>query len=123
MNRYATIFGWLVVGLTALVIVNLVFFGIVVGLDIAFGEAPEFAVPTFVPVLICIVTWIMFFIWRRRTKAQADTELECPLSVARTAAGDNSRPQESLLRSVLVIRRRSTSHVGNQKKGAYETSI
>ena len=54
MNRISTIFGSVTLGLAALVIVNLIFFGIVVGLDIAFGEAPEFTVPLLVPILICL---------------------------------------------------------------------
>jgi hypothetical protein len=120
MNRYSTIFGWFVVGLTALIIVNLIFFGFVVGLDIAFGEAPEFAAPIFVLILICIVVLIgMLLRSRRRSRAVLEVEDDSDTQTARA-----TRLERSALRSVLVIRRCSESRArgADQERTAYETS-
>lgn len=123
MNRYFSVLGWLALGLIAVVAVNLIFFCFVVGLDIAFGQAPEFTVPIFVPVLICIVCGTAFLLKRSRTNSRVEADFERPVSTDQTV-GLDTRLQRSLLRTVLVIRRQSGSraHFERRKMGTYETS-
>ena len=123
MNRISTIFGSVTLGLAALVIVNLIFFGFVVGLDIAFGEAPEFTVPLLVPILICLGLLLTVLIRRRRSLSGVGSDSEQPSGEHRTVQIHNVRPRSSRLRSALVIRRHSKSQYQRRESGVYETSI
>ena len=124
MNHYLTGLGWTVAGLIALIVLNLIFFAFVVGLDAGFGEAPQFTVPLFVPLLVCGFALIWLLVRRRRRiSATEDPEFDVDLSETQRATGRIRDRPPSLLHSVLIIRRQPTSNFNSRGKRSYETSI
>jgi|SRR5215216_741719 len=124
MNHYLAGLGWTVVGLIALIVLNLIFFAFVVGLDAAFGEAPQFTVPLFVPLLVCSFAFIWLLVKPGlRVSTTVDPEFDVDSSETQIARGRIRDQQPSLLRSVLVIRRQTTSNFNSREKRSYETSI
>jgi hypothetical protein len=103
---------------------NLFFFCVVVGLDLVFGNAPQFTVPLFVPVLVFVVAFT--FLMARKSQ-QMRTE---PISDFNTAPGMvNNRVHQTRMRtasafhSALVIRRQPTTNINSRERRQYETSI
>jgi hypothetical protein len=123
MKRYFGAIGWAVIGLIALVCLNLIFFGFVVGLDVMFGAAPQFTVPMFVPLLICGGTIVMLLLRKSRQPFTASDSTLNPASETQSSGHRNRRPQAAVLHSMLIIRRQPARRFSNQERRSYESSI
>ena len=123
MNRFFAAMGWAAVGLLALVLLNLAFFGFVVGLDVAFGEAPQFTVPMFVPLLFCVGTILLSLAGRvRRAYVRGDSE-PAPFDREAQATGARRRgPRAAVLHSALIIRRQPARHFDTRERRTYEST-
>lgn len=121
MKSYFGTLGWAAVALLALVCLNLVFFGFVVGLDVMFGEAPQLTVPMFLPLLFCCGMAVMLFLgkrWREREGAEATMAQ----ASAQTSAPRSRRPRRAVLHSMLIIRRQSNDHFNARERRVYEST-
>jgi hypothetical protein len=101
--------GWAVIGLIILVLLNLIFFCFVVGFDVGFGEAPQFTVPMFVPLLVVIAGTIVM-VWKfmiRNSSAAASNAIGggAPAAQACATRHRNRTPRAAVLHSSLIIRR------------------
>jgi hypothetical protein len=123
MKRYFGAIGWAIIGLIALVCLNLFFFGFVAGLDVMFGAAPQFTVPMFVPLLICGGTIVMLLLKKARPPLAVSDSTLNPASETQPSSHPNRRPQAAVLHSMLVIRRQPARRFSTQERRPYESSV
>ena len=120
--------GAMVIGLIILVLLNLFFFGFVVGFDVIFGAPPQFTVPFFVPLLVLgLGTIINFCIARtRRSRSAENSSFNGTASSAgayAAARGPEQNRRVSPLQSALVIRRQLVTQTNNDRRNSYAASV
>ncbi len=121
MKSYFGTLGWAAVALLALVFLNLVFFGFVVGLDVMFDEAPQLTVPMFLPLLFCCGMAVMLFLGKRRHSHEGAESNTAPAS-AQTSGHRSGRPRRAVLHSMLIIRRQPNDHFNARERRVYEST-
>jgi hypothetical protein len=125
MKNHLLKLGWAVIGLISLLLLNLIFFGFVVGFDVLFGEAPQFTVPMFVP-LIVVIGGAVVAVWKFITRGSSADDATAGGDAAaqsRAAGRRNLTPRAAILHSTLVIRRQPTRDFNTQGNRVYETSV
>jgi hypothetical protein len=123
MSRFSTNLAWWLGGIIAFAALNLIFFTVVVGMDVLFHAAPQFVIPLFVPAL-CAVAGVVTILARSARRLASARGGASPEQATNSAAGAIGWRSAPALHSAVVIRRHnSTNNFNAHERRAYASTV
>lgn len=124
MKKLSSNIAWWLGGIIAFSILNLIFFTVVVGMDVLFHIAPQFVVPLFVPVLCAAAGLITILARSARRLDSAQGGASPEQATTTSAAGAMGWRSAPALHSAIIIRRRnSTNNFNTLERRAYDSTV